>query len=34
MVKISVFRFVSDGSKKELYRNLVDNIDGVMFDYD
>ena len=34
MVKISVFRILSDGSKKELYRNTVDNIVGIKFDYD
>lgn len=34
MVKVSVFRFLGDGSRKELYRNTVDNNDGIKFDYD
>ena len=34
MVKVSVFKFLGDGTKKELYRNTVDNIDGIKFEYD
>lgn len=33
MIKIVVFKFVSDGSQKELYRNSVNLPNDLSFDY-